>query len=135
LVHEFAHLSNHILYKDKVAPHGKEWKLEFKRHMWFFLQRGMFPEDVDKALHKYMANPAASSCSDINLMRILKKYDPDGHLKKHLDEIPFNSIFKIADGRIFIKGSLVRKRYKCIEQDTKRLYLISPIMEVEPVEV
>lgn len=135
LVHEFAHLSNHILYKDKVAPHGKEWKLEFKRHMWFFLQRGMFPEDVDKALRKYMANPAASSCSDINLMRILKKYDPDGHLKKHLDEIPFNSTFKIADGRVFIKGSLVRKRFKCIEQDTKRLYLISPIMEVEPVEV
>ncbi|UPT65852.1 MAG: SprT-like domain-containing protein [Sphingobacteriales bacterium JAD_PAG50586_3] len=78
LVHEFAHLSNFILYKNTVAPHGKEWKLEFKRHMWFFLQSGMFPPDVDKALRKYMANPAASSCGDVNLMRVLKITTPMG---------------------------------------------------------
>jgi SprT protein len=135
LVHEFAHLSNHLLYKDSVAPHGKEWKLEFKRHMWFFLQSGIFPDDVEKALRRYMANPAASSCSDINLMRILKRYDVDSHLKKHLDELEINTIFKIPDGRIFTKGQLVRKRFKCLEMSTKRLYMISPLMEVEPVSL
>ncbi|UPT69275.1 MAG: hypothetical protein M0D57_15215 [Sphingobacteriales bacterium JAD_PAG50586_3] len=63
-----------------------------------------------------------------------KNYDPDGHLKKHLDEIPFNATFSIPDGRVFIKGERVRKRFKCIEQDTKRLYMISPIMEVEIID-
>lgn len=131
LVHEFAHLSTFILYKNSVAPHGVEWKLEFKRHMWFFLQTGIFPEDVDRALRAYMRNPAASSCSDTALMKVLRHYDPDGHLTKHLDEIPFNSVFKIPDGRIFVKGQRMRKRYKCVELSTKRLYMISPLMEVE----
>ncbi len=134
LVHEFAHLSAFNFYQDKVSPHGKEWKLEFKRHMWFFLENSFFPDDVDAALRGYMRNPAASSCSDMTLMKVLKRYNPDAHLTKHLDEIPLHSIFRIPDGRIFQKGQRLRKRYKCLEMSSKKYYLISPLIEVEPVE-
>lgn len=134
LVHEFAHLSAFNFYQSSVAPHGKEWKLEFKRHMWFFLQNSFFPADVDAALRGYMRNPAASSCSDVTLMKVLKRYNPDAHLTKHLDEIPIHTIFRIPDGRIFQKGQRVRKRYKCVEMSTKQLYLISPLAEVETIE-
>lgn len=135
LVHEFAHLSAFNFYQDTVSPHGKEWKLEFKRHMWFFLESNFFPDDIAMALRRYMRNPAASSCSDEHLMRTLKKYNPDAHLTKHLDEIPMHTVFRIPDGRIFQKGPKQRKRYKCLEMSSKRYYLISAIAEVEPVEV
>jgi len=45
-----------------------------------------------------MNNPAATSCSDINLMRALKKYD-EGERKNlyHLEDLPEQAIFHLAD--------------------------------------
>lgn len=134
LVHEVAHLSCYILYGNRVAPHGVEWKLEFKRHIWFFLSENLFPPDVDRALKQYMKNPAASSCSDINLQMALKNYDADAHLKTFLQAIPDRAVFKIPDGRIFTKGERVRKRYRCVENATRKVYLISPVAEVQVVD-
>ncbi|MGZ4079781.1 MAG: SprT-like domain-containing protein [Bacteroidia bacterium] len=75
LVHEIAHLSNYNKNKDTVKPHGEEWKLHYKMLMNQFLTPEIFPLDVINALRKYMNNPAASSCSDTNLLRVLKNYD------------------------------------------------------------
>jgi len=43
-------------------------------------------------------------------------------------------LFKIKDGRIFRKHERLRKRYKCIEVSSKRVYLFSPVAEVELLE-
>lgn len=132
LVHEIAHLTNFNKHKDTVAPHGEEWKLEFKILMNFFLHEHIFPEDVFKALKKYMSNPAASSCSDTNLLRVLKKYD-ERDKTVLLEELAHGTTFMYGSERIFIKGEQVRKRFQCKEIRTKRMYLFNPLTEVLPV--
>ena len=73
LVHEIAHLTCWEKHKWRVKPHGEEWKVEFRKLMHFFFFEGVFPDDIQNALERYMQDPAASSCSDITLQRVLKK--------------------------------------------------------------
>ena len=129
LVHEIAHLSNYNKNKNRVKPHGEEWKLHYKLLMQQFLIPEIFPLDIITALRKYMNNPAASSCSDINLLRILKRYDirQDTVL---LEELPMGTTFQYNKSRNFIKGEQVRKRFKCKELATNRMFLFNPLTEV-----
>jgi SprT protein len=134
LVHEIAHLTNWNKHKNRVLPHGAEWKLEFKILMNYFLYEQIFPEDVKLALKKYMQNPAASSCSDTALLRVLKKYDQRQDTVL-LEELPEGTTFRYNKERTFIKNELIRKRFKCKEIKSNRIYLFNPLTEVEVVTI
>lgn len=129
LVHEIAHLSTYNKHKDNVKPHGEEWKLHYKMLMQQFLVPEIFPLDVITALRKYMNNPAASSCSDTNLLRTLKNYDNRLNTVL-LEDIPVGATFSYNDNRYFIKGPQSRKRIKCKEVNTNAIYLFNPVTEV-----
>ena len=131
LVHEIAHLTNFNKHKNAVKPHGEEWKLHFKLLMNRFLNPEVFPDDVILALRKYMNNPAASSCSDINLLRVLKKYDMSIGLIL-LEDIPEGKHFTYNETRQFVRGEQVKKRIKCKEVGSNRMYLFNPVTEVKP---
>lgn len=133
LVHEIAHMTNWVKHKNSVKPHGPEWKAEFKGLMQPFLNSDIFPPDVLTALKSYMMNPAASSCTDPHLLRTLKRYD-EGPAPIYLEELPANTLFTINKKKIFRKGPQLRKRFKCLEVNTKRYYLVHPMAEVIPVE-
>ena len=134
-VHEVAHLVTYEQFKHArpaVRPHGKEWKRNFKNLIWPFLNETVFPPEVLHTLKNYMNNPAASSCSDADLQRVLRRYDANQDLKL-LEELPMNTIFEV-NGRTFKKGRLLRKRYECLEMSSKKIYLVSNIAEVKEVE-
>lgn len=133
-IHEFAHLKTFQDFKNQVKPHGEEWKYNFKSLIQPFLKLNIFPSDIVIAINSYMNNPAASSCTDLNLYRSLKKYDKNTVSVTHIEELPTNAIFKLPNGRTFQKLEKLRKRYKCIEIDTKRIYLFHPIAEIIPLE-
>lgn len=135
-VHEFAHLKTYQDYKNRVKPHGEEWKTNFKFLIQPFLKLNIFPSDVVIAINSYMNNPAASSCTDLNLYRVLKKYDKQDSTSTiiHVEELPEQAIFKMKNGRTFQKMEKLRKRYKCLEISTNRIYLFHPIAEVIPVK-
>ena len=128
-VHEFAHLLTWNDHKNKVKPHGEEWKHNFKRMMAPFLEQGVFPDDLQQAITGYLNNPSASSCTDLKLSRALKKYDS---VKDHsrLEELPHNTVFTIKDGRRFKKGEQLRKRFRCECLDNGNIYLFNPLAEV-----
>jgi len=129
-VHEFAHLKAWTHYQHKIKPHGKEWKSLFRQLMRPFIQTGVFPTDVEAALIHYMDNPAASSCTDLNLFRVLKKYDQLREDTQTIEQLPADTIFTLKNGRVFQKKGKIRKRYRCVEINTQRIYLFSPIAEV-----
>lgn len=133
LVHEIAHLTTWNKHKNTAKPHGDEWKNEFKVLMQYFLKAEIFPTDVLFALKSYMFNPAAASCTDDKLMRVLRKYDSPKIKTVHVEELPLHSIFKMKNERYFVKGEKIRKRYKCKEIKTNLIYLFSPLAEVFPV--
>jgi SprT protein len=132
LVHEVAHLSNFNKHKNSVKPHGEEWKLHYKLLMQRFLVPDIFPADVIIALRKYMNNPAASSCSDVNLLRVLKRYDVRSDTIL-LEELPLGAVFQYNKTRNFIKGEQIRKRYRCKELASNKIYLFNPLTEVVAV--
>jgi hypothetical protein len=133
-VHEFAHLHTRNEHKQKAKPHGTEWKNNFKKMMQPFFEKDIFPHDVKHAITSYLNNPAASSCSDLNLYRSLRKYDAHKESVITVEKAPFQALFKLKDGRVFRKEEQLRKRFKCVEVKTKRVYLFSPVAEVELVE-
>ena len=127
LVHEIAHLKVWEVHKNNVKPHGKEWKCEFKDLMSPFIDKDIFPEELKSALIKYLSNAFASSGSDLELARILSNDDT------LLEEIPENTIFTIDEGinrRIFMKQEKLRKRYRCVCLNNKRVYLFNPLAKV-----
>ncbi|PWK75917.1 SprT-like family protein [Mucilaginibacter oryzae] len=135
-VHEFAHLHTWNEHKQKAKPHGAEWKTNFKKMMQPFFEKDIFPADIKKAIVSYLDNPAASSCSDLDLYRALRKYDPPKASEAILtvEKIPLKALFKLKDGRVFRKDEKLRKRFKCTEVATRRVYLFSPVAEVELIE-
>lgn len=128
-VHEFAHLLTWNDHKNKVKPHGTEWKNNFKKMMKPFFDLEVFPPDVNKSIAAYLANPSASSCTDLNLARALKKYD-NREQALHVEELPLNTIFKLKDGRRFQRGERIRKRYRCECLDNGKIYLFNSLAEV-----
>jgi hypothetical protein len=113
-----------------VQAHGKEWKNEFSRILAQFISKKIFPGDVESALLKTLNNPAASSCGDEHLLRVLKNYDKkrDGHF--FVEQLPSGALFSIKGGMVFRKGEKQRTRYKCIEIATGKIYLFSGVYEV-----
>lgn len=129
--HEVAHLVQWEKHRDNVPPHGEEWKHEFRVLLLNFIGKNVFPGDVEQALDRYIMNPKASSCTDHELYRTLKKYDENP--VTHLEELPLGSIFSLGTGKLFKKGPRQRTRYLCLCLDDKRQYYVSGIAEVKVI--
>jgi len=130
LLHEFAHLYTWNLQKNLENPHGKLWKSEFQKLLKEYLH--VFPQDIQDGLDNYLKNPKASSCTDEKLTRILNSYDDND--QTYLEDIPFNVPFRLQGGKEMLKKEKLRKRFKCEEIRTKRIYLVNPLAEVHMLE-
>jgi SprT protein len=133
LLHELAHLLTFEQFGNRVQSHGGEWKKIFGQLLAQFIEHKVFPADIERALLGSLHNPAASSCADETLLRTLKKYDSRKTDAVFIEVLPEGTIFKTHDGRIFKKGPKVRKRFKGVEVGTGKLYLFSPVYEVQPL--
>jgi hypothetical protein len=99
-----------------------------------FIRHDVFPADIKAALLRSLHNPAASSCADEALLRVLHGYDKKPEDVVFVEAVPEGVLFQTHDGRIFRKGPKMRKRFKCEEVATKRLYLFSAVYEVRVKE-
>lgn len=133
LLHELAHLLTFEEFGNRVSAHGREWKMIYGRLLAQFLQHKVFPADIEKELLLSLKNPAASSCAEDDLLRVLRRYDSKDQTGRLIEELPLHAIFRISDGRVFKKGEKLRKRFKCQEVKTGKIYLFSPVYEVEEV--
>jgi hypothetical protein len=133
LLHELAHLLTFEQYGNRVQAHGREWKGIFGKILHQFITHKTFPGDIELELLASLQNPAASSCAEDGLQRVLRRYDEKTSLLQLVEEIAAGSLFATKDGRIFQKGERLRKRFKCTEVATRKIYLFSPVYEVQPV--
>jgi SprT protein len=131
LLHELAHLLTFEKFGNKVSAHGKEWKFIFGQLLEQFIEKDIFPPDIKKALLQSVQNPAASSCADVHLLRTLRNYDQNNSHLVFVERMAEGILFKTHDGKIFRKGEKIRKRFKCEEIKTKKIYLFSPVYEAE----
>jgi SprT protein len=133
LLHELAHLLTFEQYGNNVLAHGREWKTIYARLLAQFIQHKIFPPDIEAELMQSLRNPAASTCAEDGLLRVLRKYDAKESHHRLVEELALDVLFRTSDGRVFKKGEKVRKRFKCVEVKTNKVYLFSPVYEVELV--
>ena len=133
LLHELAHLLAYEKYGHKIPAHGRQWKDEYGRILMQFIPKKIFPLEIEKRLIESLHNPAASTCAEPHLTRALKAYDKKKEGYLFVEELPEGSLFKIKGGNIYKKGERIRKRFKCVEVATGRLYLFNPVYEVERI--
>ncbi|MET3045652.1 SprT-like domain-containing protein [Flavobacterium covae] len=130
LIHEIAHLVAFEKYGRNIKPHGEEWKHTFQKLMIPFICPEIFPHSLLSLVARHFRNPKASSDTDATLALALKQFDPEND-KYYVFEIPFGSVFKIHNGRIFKKIALRTKRFECLELSSGKTYLFNPNAEVE----
>ena len=128
LTHELAHAYVYKKHGYTVKSHGLSWQLTFKYMMLNFLTLDYFPEDVLNVLAKHLIKPKASSLSDESLARVLRKYNLTKSLT--VSDIAEGDNFLLSNGKVFVKGKKLRKRFKCIEKKTQKVYLFHPLAEV-----
>jgi hypothetical protein len=136
LLHELAHLLTFEQYRYKAEAHGKEWKSNYSKLLIDFVQRKIFPADVELALQKSIINPAATANGETELLLVLRKYNDnqrEGYVS--IEQLPANAFFTTENGRLFQKGAKRRKRYECVEIKTGLKYTFSPVSEVKFVSV
>jgi len=133
LIHEIAHLLTFLQFRNKVLAHGPEWKKVYALMLQDFLEMKIFPADITSVLLETMHDLPASSCADAGLMRILKKYDKQEKGLVMVEELEEGKLFDVGKGKLFKKGKKLRKRFQCIEVQTGKLYLFSPVYEVRAV--
>ncbi|MEO6915756.1 MAG: SprT-like domain-containing protein [Chitinophagaceae bacterium] len=131
LVHELAHLVTFIEAGNRVQPHGKEWKKIYALMMKTFLGTGIFPPELDLVLKNSLHNLPASSCADESITRALNKYDEKRQGYIMVEDLMDGALFSMGDNKIFKKGMQLRKRIQCLELKTGKLYLFSPVYEVQ----
>ena len=134
LLHELGHLVAYEKYGNNIQAHGAQWKNEFGKILAGFISKKIFPADIEKELIKTLKSPAASSCAEAPLTRILKRYDPHKPGSFLLEELPDESLFRFKNGHIYKKEKKIRTRFLCKDVVTNKQFLFSPITEVELVE-
>jgi SprT protein len=136
LLHEIGHLLTFERYKNRVDPHGIEWKAAYSKLLVDFIGFGVFPNEIVNALQKSIISPAATANGETDLLLVLRKYNlkqKEGVL--FLSALPLGALFVLENGKIFKKGQLRRKRFACVELKTGLQYTVSAITEVKALTV
>lgn len=127
-IHEVAHLTTQLKFGNKPEPHGNEWKSEFKLLAKPILNTQVFPPNILQVFSKYLINPKASSCADVDLMQALQQHDePDNTVL--LTTIEVGKVFYLK-GKKFKKDSINRSRSICTEVISEKKYLVSNVAKV-----
>lgn len=132
-IHEFAHLYVFKEYGPRVAPHGKEWKDTFSRLLIPAIESGWLPEDITTALTRSIQNVKASSCTDVQLQRVLLTYDEQKDNLVTLESLSKNSIFAL-NNKVFRRLELRRTRFMCEDVNTKKKYLVNALAQVKELD-
>jgi SprT protein len=131
LLHEIAHMMAFEKYSNRINPHGAEWQNLYSILLKDYLNKGVFPANVEEVLHHHVMDPSASSCTDLKLYKALKAHDESNHTKTHVEDIREGERFIWRKEKIFIKEAKLRTRYKCKEISTGKTYFFHPLAEVE----
>ena len=130
-VHELAHYTVYINYPRNRESHGNLWKQTFAQLLLPYLKSEIFPDDVLQALRQHLQHIKASSTTDHNLARVMKRYDkhPADEKSQILESLPEGAIFKLKNGLTFRKGPKRRTRYQCECLDNGKTYTVSGLVE------
>jgi predicted SprT family Zn-dependent metalloprotease len=122
-LHELAH---YFVAKEKpanVKPHGKEWKMCYKKLVEDALEQVKLPSDIVEAWRQHLKNIKSSSSTDPHLVAVFKKYDTRTSDKVMVGELQVGDIFLFRNLQ-FRVDSFARTRAKCTLLANNKQFLI-----------
>lgn len=130
LVHEIAHLKTFLEYRNKVKPHGDEWKRNFRDLFATLLIEEEFRKDSEifHVINAELVNPKACSGVNVKVERAFAKYDEKQGV--YLEEIDVGRKFVFRDQK-YIKLENRRSRVMCLNEGNNRKYTINKAALVE----
>lgn len=132
-LHEMAHLFVWNKYRNKVSPHGQQWKEEFSSLLRQAVYLNLLPANLTEEVLDFSLNVKATFAAHAGLWKILKSMDEKHAAEITVEDIPDDSFFVASNGRMFKKEARLRKRYRCYCVNNKRRYLFHPMAVIQPV--
>lgn len=133
LAHELAHLIIWERHRRKVLPHGDEWKEQFRQMLRELLQVEAFGDDISEVVRHFAFDRISYRMFNMHFERLVHHITPDTAGEMILADLPPEARFVIHNGRGFIKKERVRTRFRCQDLRNGRIYLISPLAKVRPI--
>lgn len=133
LLHEIAHAICWEKYKNKVKPHGVEWKILYSNILLQAINLSAFPKELTPTILKHVNKPKAGVAGDIPLERALMQYNitEDNTAITLLADLGVDVTFKLTqNNRTFKTIAKQRTRFKCKELGSRKIYLISGAAKV-----
>lgn len=132
-IHEVAHLVTQLRHGINVKPHGMEWQSAFKEVLFPIATLEVFPEDILRALFEHMKQPAASSCSDIELQKVLHRYDKDADDYIFVEELLVEHTFLIKN-EVYQILEKSKTKAICLNVSNRKKYFVSNAMRVKKIK-
>lgn len=128
-VHEVAHAAvyarqRRFIRPRKLAPHGPAWQQIFHELMQPILNETVFSAAVLLPLVSYLQKPTATTAGCPALMKALRLAAPETTHRSIISDLPEGAVFRLAK-KTFIRGTLRRTRFVCMEVTTEKNYLVS----------
>ena len=134
LLHEMAHLDTFVQYGHGVKPHGEEWQCAYARLMKEYA--ACFPGELQALIVRCGSSVPLRRSLMRQVEARLSACGPAGDSCATLDSQPAGTMFRLRGnpGRRFRSVERRRTRWKCVDMDSGRMYLISGTAQIEPAE-
>ena len=113
-VHELAHAKTFRDFQFKAAPHGMEWKNNYRTLFQPFLKESILKKEEIEIIQHMLSNLSASSCNNAKLNDHLYKNDESVTFLKDIEQ---STVFELNKRRFKIIEK-ARTRYLCKEINT-----------------
>lgn len=136
LAHELAHYDVYRAKgkrrkwgRNRILPHGVEWKEAFRRYIVDIIESGIVEVEVNEALRKcYLERERIATSPCMELKKHLEGDLEDKVLR--VNDLEEGEEFVLRNGRVFIRGSKLRTRYRCQEFNTGKIYTVHGLASV-----
>ena len=134
LVHEIAHLKTYLEFRNRVNPHGEEWKNNYRFLFRFFGLDWMFQENEQtrEIYNREIQNPRACSGIDLEHEKALSSFDNET-ASVFLDELAVGERFSFRK-HTYQKLEERRTRVLCLNLANGKKYTINKASKVTLLE-
>jgi hypothetical protein len=123
-LHEVAHYMVYKWHPKRIAPHGKEWKTQYRQLFHELLSAVTLPDEVKFAFETHLQHVKSSSALDGALNDLFYKNNVKYPNEFMVKELRPNDLF-LCQKKVFRFDCLIRTRARCTMIRNNKSYLVA----------